>query len=131
MRVTKTIRDYVEKKVAESVTRKYEADRLEAERQKALIDEFWDVLMDELENFAKERVFAFINEHPFTQRGTINKIISHYSSAIDISDYRSPNSVHNWSRRAQVEISDKVNEIVATLELGGNKADLDRMLSEL
>jgi hypothetical protein len=29
------------------------------------------------------------------------------------------------------EVNEKVQDIIVTLELGGNKADLDRMLSEL
>ena len=33
MRVTKTVREYIEKKVAEKVYVKYEAEKLEAKRQ--------------------------------------------------------------------------------------------------
>jgi hypothetical protein len=41
------------------------------------------------------------------------------------------NSVHKWESRMRNEIQEAVQNIIVALELGGNKADLDRMLSEL
>ena len=41
------------------------------------------------------------------------------------------NSVHKYAGRMHDEIQETVQNIIVTLELGGNKADLDRMLSEL
>ena len=50
---------------------------------------------------------------------------------LDLKDRVYQTSVHNWSRRMYDEVSEKVQDIIVALELGGNKADLDRMLSEL
>jgi hypothetical protein len=53
------------------------------------------------------------------------------SRVLDLKDRVYQSSVHNWSRRVHDEVKEKVQDIIVTLELGGNKADLDRMLSEL
>jgi hypothetical protein len=41
------------------------------------------------------------------------------------------NEIYKWRVAFQKEVDEKVQNIIVTLELGGNKADLDRMLSEL
>ena len=50
---------------------------------------------------------------------------------LDLKDRVYQHSIHNWSRRMHDEVNEKVQDIIVTLELGDNKADLDRMLSEL
>lgn len=40
MRVSKTVREYIEKKVSEKVNAKYDAERIEADRQNKAINDF-------------------------------------------------------------------------------------------
>lgn len=131
MRVSKTVREYIEKKVSEKVSAKYDAERIEADRQDKAINDFWNNLSEELEALAAERVNKFLEKNSFAKRGPGSHIVSTYSSVISIADRHMNSSVHNWRSRARVEIKEKVEDIVVTLELGGTKEDLERMISEI
>ena len=131
MRVSKTVREYIEKKVSEKVNAKYDAERIEAERQNKTISDFWNNLSEEFEALAAERVNKFLEENSFAERGTRDTIMSYYSGVISVSDRHMTSSVHNWRCRARTEIKEKVEDIVVTLELGGTKEDLERMISEI
>ena len=58
-------------------------------------------------------------------------IISLYSNVVSIADRHMVSSVHYWRNRARTEIKEKVEDIIVTLELGGTKEDLERMISEI
>lgn len=131
MRVSKTVREYIEKKVSEKVSAKYDAERIEADRQNKVINDFWNNLSKELEALAAERVNKFLEKNSFAERGPGSHIVSTYSSVISIADHYLSSSVHNWRNRARAEIKEKVEDIVVTLELGGTKEDLERMISEI
>ena len=135
MRVTRTIREYIEKSVKEKVYKKYEVEKEAAEAEQKTLNDFWDKLGEEIENIAKERVEKFIAENDFVElteaRYTSSCFTSYYSGRVSIKDKIYSNSKHNWRRRADAETKKKVDEIIITLELGGSKADLDKMLSEI
>lgn len=131
MRVSKTVREYIEKKVSEKVNAKYDVERIEAERQNKVKNDFLDSLSEELEALAAERVNKFLEENSFAERGARNTIISYYTDAIIIADRHMISSVHNWRNRARTEIKEKVEDIIVTLELGGTKEDLERMINEI
>ena len=131
MRVSKTVREYIEKRVSEKVNAKYDAERIEADRQNKVINDFWNNLSEELEALAAERVNKFLEKNSFAERGPRPDIISYHPSVISIADHYLSSSVHNWRNRARAEIKEKVEDIVVTLELGGTKEDLERMISEI
>ena len=131
MRVSKTVREYIEKKVSEKVNAKYDVERIEAERQNKVKNDFLDSLSEELEALAAERVNKFLEENSFAERGARNTIVSYYTDAIIIADRHMISSVHNWRNRARTEIKEKVEDIIVTLELGGTKEDLERMINEI
>ena len=131
MRVSKTVREYIEKKVSEKVNAKYDVERIEAERQNKVINDFWNNLSEEFEALAAERVNKFLEESSFAERGARETIMSYYSGAISIADRHMTSSVHNWRNRARTEIKEKVEDIIVTLELGGTKEDLERMINEI
>ena len=131
MRVSKTVREYIEKKVSEKVNAKYDAERIEAERQNKVKDDFWNSLSEELEALAAERVNEFLEENSFAEKGARKAIISYYTDAIIVADRYMASSVHNWRNRARAEIKEKVEDIIVTLELGGTKEDLERMINEI
>ena len=131
MRVSKTVREYIEKKVSEKVNAKYDVERIEAERQNKVINDFWNNLSEELEALAAERVNKFLEENSFAEKGARNNIISYYTDAIIVADRHMTSSVHNWRNRARTEIKEKVEDIIVTLELGGTKEDLERMINEI
>ena len=134
MRVTKAVREYIEKQVRAKVEQKYEWEKNEAKRisdikndisqraREAAFEAAKAVL-----NEAKEHLDVLEYEEPNYDR------VSFYglSDSIHLKDACYLNSVHKWHRRMDSEVNEKVQDIIVTLELGGNKADLDRMLSEL
>lgn len=130
MRVTKTVREYIEKKVAEKVYVKYEAEKLEAKRQNEEIHNFVEELEDVMNEYVEKHIKMFVEEHPYAERGARERLVSFYSP-INIVDRHMNSSVHNWQNRARAEIKEKVDDIIVTLELGGTKADLERMISEI
>lgn len=130
MRVTKTVREYIEKKVAEKVYVKYEAEELEAKRQYEEINNFVRELEDTMNEYVDKHIKMFVEEHPYAERGARERLVSFYSP-INIVDRHMNSSVHNWHNRARAEIKEKVDDIIVTLELGGTKADLERMISEI
>lgn len=130
MRVTKTVREYIEKKVAEKVYVKYEADELEAKRQYEEINNFVSELEDTVNEYVDKHIKMFVEEHPYAERGARERLVYFYNT-INVSDRHMSSSVHNWQNRARAEIKEKVDDIIVTLELGGNKADLERMISEI
>lgn len=130
MRATKTVREYIEKKVAEKVYVKYEAEKLEAARQNEEINNFVEELGDVVNEYVEKHIKMFVEEHPYAERGARDRLVSFYSP-INVVDRHMRSSVHNWQSRARAEIKEKVDDIIVTLELGGTKADLERMISEI
>lgn len=130
MRVTKTVREYIEKKVAEKVYVKYEAEKLEAKRQNEEINNFIKELEDTMNEYVDKHIKMFIEEHPYAERGARERLVSFYH-LMNVADRHMDSSVHNWQSRARAEIKEKVDDIIVTLELGGTKADLERMISEI
>ena len=130
MRVTKTVKEYIEKCVREKVYKKYEAEAAEAKRQREEVDNFIESLEDMMNEYVEKHIKMFIEEHPYAERGARDRVASIYNP-INIIDRHMSSSVHNWQNRARAEVNEKVTDIVVTLELGGTRADLDRMLSEI
>ena len=130
MRVTKTVREYIEKKVAKKVYAKYEAEELEAKRQYEEINNFVKELEDTINEYVDKHIKMFVEEHPYAERGARERLVSFYN-LINVADRHMDSSVHNWYNRARTEIKEKVDDIIVTLELGGTKADLERMISEI
>lgn len=131
MRITKVVKEYIEERITEKVLPKYEFEKIEAERQLEIKNKFFEELAEELEAIAAERVEKLLAENPFFRRNRKQNISTVYYSAVDIIDRHLFLSVHNWKTRAREEINNKTKNIIATLELGGTKEDLERMISEI
>ena len=133
MRVTKRVEDYIREQVKAKVTLKYEAEKAESKR---IIDIKNDIESRAVEA-AKQAAMAVLAEAK--QYGDIfeldeESVRKAYLSCyrpIGIKDFCYIDSVHKWESRCSAEVNKIVENIIVTLELGGNKADLDRMLSEI
>ena len=130
MRVTKTVKEYIEKCVREKVYKKYEAEANEAKRQNDIISDFEEEMEQLIRKVAKEKIDTFLKENEFAEIFEDNFGVR-YGYRIKITNSNCINSVHCWRRRASAEVNEKVTDIIVTLELGGTKADLDRMLNEI
>lgn len=131
MRVTKTIREYIEKKVWEKIDAKYEAEKLEAERQNKIKNEILEAASEAAERVYRETIINAAQNIDFLEVHEDRMPNIYRSNCIDIKDRCYTNSVHHWRDRARSEWREKVDNIVVTLELGGTKNDLDKMLSEI
>ena len=134
MRVTKMVQDYIEKQVRAKIVQKYEAEKIEAQRIISLRSD----IEQRAAKAAKQAALAILDEaknhtdiFDYDEELVENIHLSGFNRVISLKDYDCENSVHKWNWRMRDEIDEKVQGIVVTLELGGSKADLDRMLSEL
>ena len=67
MRVTKTVKDYIEKCVREKVYKKYEAEEAEAKRQNDILSNFEEELEELIRKTAKEKIDTFVEENDFIE----------------------------------------------------------------
>jgi hypothetical protein len=137
MRVTKTIREYIEKEVKARVEPKFEAEKVEAKRQEAALSDFlegaskaaeaaWTSYFEE--HFGEIADFCEDNRH--TQYGT-NVPTFYNSRAASIKDKCYSTSIHRWYEHIREESKRLVDEIIVELELGGTKAELMEMLEKI
>ena len=135
MRVTKTIRDYIEKEVRARIQPKYDAEKAEAERRFAARDAFFDKCAkaaEEAFNAAFEANFHDVSDFMEDVREADNSPVSFYDSrAALIPDRVQRNSVYQWQNRMNAEVNKITTEIAVELELGGTKAELMAMLEKI
>ena len=135
MRVTKTIREYIEKEVRARIQPKYAAEEAEAKRRFAARDAFFDKCTkaaEEAFNAAFEANFHDVSDFMEDVREADNSPFDFYSNrAVQIPDRVQRNSVYQWQSRMNAEVNKITQEIVVELELGGTKAELMAMLEKI
>ena len=133
MRVTKKVENYIREQVKAKVMPKYEAEKAESKRILNLKND----IESRASEAARQAAMAVFNEAK--KYGDIfevdeDSILKSYLSCyrpITIKGVNYIESIHNWESRYAEEVNKIVDNIIVTLELGGNKADLDRMLNEI
>lgn len=130
MRVTKNIKGYINKKVTEKISAKYDGERLEAARQEEIRSEILDAAAEAARKAYKDIVENAVKNIDFLEFNKEDLPYFYNARCITIKDRAYINSVHSYRTRMNKEIAEKVDEIIVTLELGGNKEDLDRMLND-
>ena len=135
MRVTKTIRDYIEKEVRARILPKYAAEEAEAKRRLAARDAFFDKCAkaaEEAFNAAFEANFHDVSDFMEDVREAVNPPVTFYNPRVaQIPDKIQRNSVYQWQSRMNAEVNKITTEIVVELELGGTKAELMAMLEKI
>jgi hypothetical protein len=134
MRVTKKVENYIREQVKAKVMPKYEAEKAESER----IKEIKSDIQERAAEAARQAALAILEEAKeytdvleYNEAEAARMYLNGLAYVVALKDPMYISSVHKWSRRMEDEISKIVDDIIVTLELGGNKADLDRMLSEI
>ena len=133
MRVTKKVENYIREQVKAKVMPKYEAEKAESKRILSIRNDIENRACEAAKQAAMA-VFAEVKEYDDIFELDENSIRKAYLSCyrpIGIKDFCYNNSVHKWESRYTEEVDKIVDNIIVTLELGGNKADLDRMLNEI
>lgn len=133
MRVTKKVENYIREQVKAKVMPKYEAEKAESKRILNLKND----IESRASEAARQAAMAVFNESKKygdifeVDEDSIQKSYLSCYRPIGIKDFCYVDSVHKWESRYAEEVNKIVDNIIVTLELGGNKADLDRMLSEI
>lgn len=135
MRVTKNVREYIEREVEKRLMPKYEAEKAEAKEQETALSAF----LEGASQAAEDAFYAYFNEHWGEVEGFCESHISNeyrrpdfYSSRVaTIKDKCYYESIHCWDRRLRDESKRVVSDIIVTLELGGGRAELEEMLNNI
>lgn len=130
MRVTRLIREYVEKKVRESYPKSV-AELVYEEHNRKIKDAITEV-NEKVYEYAKALAEELNAKYGFPADSSL-RIRDHYNSITNRYDYDSEiyQAYHKARDERQTKIEEKIEEILLTLELGGSKADLDEMLANI
>lgn len=130
MRVTKLIREYVEKKVKESYPKT--AAEIAYEEHGKNINHVITEANEKVYAYAKKLVEELNAKYDFPTDYNL-KACNNYIAITN--KYGCDSEIYRAYRKArderQKKIDEKIEEILLTLELGGSKADLDEMLANI
>lgn len=130
MRVTKTIREYIEDSVKTAITESTPMPANEEyKRIQTLVTDFAETLTATMEEYAKKHIADFCTEQNLP-KGFLTV------TGFRLINYNLFNSEWDCAARAERQARDKriedtVKDIILDLELGGTRADLEKKLSEL
>lgn len=138
MRVTKTVKEYIQKEVAARMEKRYADEAAEAKRQYDLKESINKAALaaaaTAYEQYVRQAIEANDAESflGFSTYGNeVELRPGYHSKELVLSDENCSSSVHSWRQRMREEIAKKCDEIIVTLELGGTKAELLEMLSQI
>lgn len=128
MRVSKIVREYIEDQVAKKFpsgnTPEYDAAR-------ALLNDFENSLKEKVRAIIEEEIAAFRAIHPIVEEAKLCARTdcryvnwSLWSTALDTENNEYKQAMRDRREKA-------LTNILVTLELGGTRADLERMIGEL
>ena len=128
MRVSKTVKEYIEKQVWAQYP-KTERE-LYAEQVSELVSKAREEHLERLKQMKKDLANEIVAKYGLTEE--MGKQDSEYHDYM-FHTYNSPiqcraNTDKEIRRKA---VNQKIDDIIVTLELGGTKADLEKMLSEI
>lgn len=135
MRVTKTIREFIEKEVSNRLDAKYAAEKEEANFQVKVAQEVENAAMDAAQKAYDEYMASAFVQYGFLEDLHTDKEfrcveLSRFHS-FGIKDRLNYNSVQCWHRRKTDEARSIVNDIIVEMELGGDKETLMSMLDKV
>ena len=135
MRVTKLIREYVEKSVAKAMpNKKEEADKIQVE---------YEEMTKDINDYAKKRMSEFAEKHKGDIRGYYSGygydqfekekkyLIKEVHAYIPSIRTKPSDEIYEENKKLAEARKNAIEDILINLELGGTKADLDRMIAEL
>jgi hypothetical protein len=129
MRVTKTVKEYISKKVAEKYKPLIAEIDLEYKVKKEEVNKKIECAVAEFEKQLKAIVVDNNDKWTFdvVERYGERKILSWY----EVSDKKAENRYWQMKRNLEEEKNEKIENIIVELELGGTRETLERMLSEI
>ena len=128
MRVSKTVREYIEKQVANKFTKT--ENELQYEQESHIVSIANDEYHQLMKQASEEIIKQLVAKHNIAEEMVEEKRCYSYSP-FDAWKTKTRELADKDRRARQEEQVRKVNDIIVTLELGGTKADLEKMLSEI
>lgn len=125
MKVTKAIRDYVEKRVYD----KYEKAKKELRKDyEERVEKAKEEIKKMLEGDVIENINMVLGYYGMEQ---IKAEDAFYRIYVSVQNRKEESELNEKRKKTYDSARDKITEILATLELGGTKEDLNKMLSEI
>ena len=128
MRVSKVVKEYIEKQVCAKFPKS--ENEIKAEEVSSLVTKANQEMLELMDKAKKEIANSIIAKYGLTEE--MGKQDSAYHE-YKFSTWNSPLEMKANTDRANRKkaINQKIEDIIVTLELGGTKADLEKMLSEI
>ena len=135
MKVTRLIREYVEKSVAKAMPNKTVVDCSAREEYYAVEDEiraFAEKKFDEFMSKHKGEVKAYYGGYDYDHsEENAHYIKKEFRICLPSLKYKAEEDIINTNLKLGEKKREAIENILITLELGGTKADLDKMIAEL
>ena len=127
MRVSKTVREYIEKEVSKRLMSKYEEQKAEAVRRENVREEVVDNFTDAIKDFMRQYLEDACAKYPFLKADYPTNPHIYIGGYLEFQDV----ALQRWRNRFDKEVKEVADNIVIELELGGTKKDLERLLNEI
>ena len=127
MRVSKTVREYIEAQVANKFP-KTESE-LYYEQTKEIVSKASREYEERLEKAKQEIAEQVAQEYGIVE--DMAKINLHWCNPYETCGTKVRTQAETDGVERRKAINKKINDIIVTLELGGTKADLEKMLAEI
>lgn len=129
MRVTKTVKEYISKKVAEKYKPLIEEIDLDYKVKKEEVNKKIECAVKEFEKQLKAIVADNNDKWTFdvAERWGEKRILSWY----EVSDKTAEHEYRNQKSQLECERNEKIENIIVELELGGTRETLEKMLAEI
>jgi hypothetical protein len=130
MRVTKTIKEYIEKRVKAIMPTTSEAEE-KWNKERQLVADFRESATKKLERYASELIAEFYEENGFTPSNTWALFPNDWIKVSEKGYLPSKYEADTAKNKRTKEINEAIENIIVALELGGTKAELEEMLNNL
>lgn len=127
MRVTKTIKNYIEKRVHAIYQPKIDKIRVDYKAQ----HDYFTKILDDLLDKANQDARNILKDSGFVGGYGYNDIEEDIFYSRDIHNNNWLNEIREKENILKKERDEKIEEIIITLELGGTKEELEDMLNAL
>ena len=129
MRVSKVVKEYIEKQVIAKYPKS--ENELKAEQVKDLVNKANQEMTELMDKAKKEISNQIIAKYGLTEEMGKQETTSYHDYKFN--NWNSPIEIkaNTDKQNRKVAINQKIEEIIVTLELGGTKADLEKILAEI
>lgn len=131
MKMSSTVKDYIAEEVRTKIEPRYAEELRMANEFYNEWKDYFEIALSKAQEVYRQAIKEFINQHPdkITYSEQQEDILCRkYYYDTSYSFINSPSDVKN---RMREEINKKTKEILVTMELGGTKAELKKLLEEI